>query len=287
MKAKITDGMMDAMRQIALGESMHKDDEIKEAEHEEIEEAEEEMEEAKGDGRNMNRAGTTLGGMALGQMAGTVAGGIAGAGIGAAAGGDVGRSAVGGMGLGGTAGSVAGGIKGWKHATKQNKAMYKESLDEATLAAIVEAVTPMADRIDALNEAFDSDILNEAELDAGIAQALAEAAIAGFALSQLSESMMNRSITQKVIGMTDDMDATHIETFNMTHIYSGGQGSSDEARYYIYDDRRDELDIVDIEIDHDMDENDVAMQVRAQDKNRSMNRQVIGVIMADLKDNYL
>lgn len=94
-----------------------------------VSEAEEEhLEEKKGDGRNMNRLGTTLGGMAIGSTLGGLTGIGAGmAGVAASGMTDVDAAAnvIRGAGaLGNVAGSVAGGVKGWKHATKQNRAMY-------------------------------------------------------------------------------------------------------------------------------------------------------------------
>lgn len=94
------------------------------------EEDEEHLEEKKGDGRNMNRLGTTLGGMAIGGTLGSVAGGLAGAGGVAAAGMTnpqaAGNVAAGAAALGNVVGSTVGAAQGWKQATKQNKAMYKE-----------------------------------------------------------------------------------------------------------------------------------------------------------------
>lgn len=104
---------------------------------------------------------------------------------------------------------------------------------------------------------------------------------------QLDESMESRSITQRVIDMTGDQDAEYLDRFNMTHIYNGGQGSEGDILYYVYDDRRDELDTVGIIVDSYTDIDDVTTQVREQDKNRSMNRKVIDVIMADLRQNHL
>lgn len=113
-------------------EVMAEEEHVCEVADKDIDEAhdEEDLQEKKGDGRNMNRLGTTLGGMSIGGTLGAL-GGVAAGTAGALASGvtnpDAAENIVRGAGAAGNiAGTVVGGVKGWKHATKQNKAMYSE-----------------------------------------------------------------------------------------------------------------------------------------------------------------
>lgn len=213
MRFNKKDPLHDAYRSMYLSEEVEKDD-VNEMKDDEEEVSEEHLEEKKGDGRNMNRLGTTLGGAAIGGTLGGMAGGLTGAAGTAAAGiTDIDRANAvirGASALGNVAGSVAGGVKGWKHATKQNKAMYgeenseeyvdesdedleeewifedvdadedlAEELDPAVKAELHAALAPIAAKLDSIDAEVAEDDLQEAEKGRRKANLLKKAALVG------------------------------------------------------------------------------------------------------------